>query len=236
VSDDSHDSISGDSGLAKSGPDGAPPSSQQALGALKLQKVRKSGRSSGGLKAISVSIPSAAVAAKLPRGAAAAETVDRERRKGPSEQEVQSAEEHASQAAELFALGDHTLALEEWTLATQANPHCVEFQICHTWATYVCGIARTAATERRLLNLLKQVDVGRHELRSRTYCHLAELAHSTGEREAAHDLFSKAKAADPQNETAVRGLKATQAPVVDTKEVGNWFSRMFKAKTKAKTK
>ncbi len=229
MADDSHDENS-EQGLARSGAGGPPSSSQQALGALKLQKVRKGGKSSGGLKAISVSIPSAAVAAKLPKGAAAAQTVDRERRKGPSDEEVQSAASHAAQAADLFELGDHTLALEEWTLATHEDPHNVEFQIRHTWVTYVCGIARTTATERRLQNLLKQVDVGRHELRSDTYCYLAELAHSSGERESAHSLFGQAKAAQPENDVAVRGFNATLAPVVDTKEVGNWFSRMFKKK------
>lgn len=229
MSDDPTDS-KGPSPLARSGEDGPPSSSQQALGALKLQKVRKGGASSGGLKSISVSIPSAAVAAKLPKGMSAAETVDRERRRGPSEEQIASARAHASQAAQLSEFGDTTLALEEWTLAVQEDPACVEYQLGHTWATYVCGIARTAATERRLQNLIKKIDIGRPDLRSRALCHLAELAHSSGEREAAHELFTQAKTADPTNEDAIRGLNATLPPVVDTKEVGNWFSRMFKRK------
>lgn len=229
VSDDEQDEDR-DRQLARSGQDGPPSSSQQSLGAMKLQKVRQGGKSSGGLKAISVTIPSATVAAKLPRNAAAAETVDRERRRSASDDEIASAAQHAEQAVHLLAVGDHALSLEEWTLATQDDPQNVEYQIGHTWATYVCGVARTSATERRLQNLIKQVDVGNHGLRSRALCHLAELAHSSGERDGAHELFGQAKAADPTNEEAVRGFNATIPPVVDTKEVGGWFSRMFSKK------
>ncbi len=203
-------------------------SGSQALGALNL-KQRKTG-GGGGLKNIQVTIPSASIAAKLPQNMSAAETIDRERRRGPTKEEIAEAAEHATQAAELLAAGDHTVALEQYNLAAQKDPTNMEHQIGHTWANYVCGLTRASNADRRFQNLLKQVDAGDYTIRSRILRYQADVVLAAGDRDRAHKLYGQSKSADPKNTEAATGFEST-FPIPDAKNnVGGWFSRMFNRK------